>query len=264
MNKPFLKWVGNKIRMMDDILPHINKETRIVEPFLGSGSLYLNSVHKEGLCCDTNADIINLYLAVQDSVSHVISDAKLLFKGNDKDTYNEIKTRYNQSEDAYERAILFLYLNKHGFNGLCRYNQKGEYNVAYGYYEKVYFPEEELNLFADLTKDVVFKCQDFMDTLEEVKEGDIVVVDPPYIPLSYTANFTAYNKEPFNMTHQTALRDKLLEISKRGIPVVAFNTNNEAVKELYKDFTFHEVEVNRLISCKAESRGKITELLMTK
>lgn len=264
MNKPFLKWVGNKIRMMEDILPYVNKETRIVEPFVGSGSIFLNSNHEKGLLCDSNPDLINLYLCIQSDVDSVISDSKLLYKQNSKAEFKEIRTRYNASEDEYERAILLLYLNRHCFNGLVRYNQSGEFNVDYGYYDKVYFPEEELRFFAERSKNFEFKHQDFLKTLGEVKEGDIVVCDPPYVPLSYTANFTAYNRESFNMTHQTLLRDKLLELSDNNIPVIAFNNKNETVKELYTKFNIEEIEIMRLISCKAESRGKVHELLMHK
>ncbi|EBV8434122.1 Dam family site-specific DNA-(adenine-N6)-methyltransferase [Salmonella enterica subsp. enterica serovar Minnesota] len=264
MLKPYLKWVGGKARLLDQLLPHIPSGGRLIEPFVGSGSVFLNTQFDEYLLCDTNKDLISLHTAVRDNVKRVIKDAKALFKHNDPEQYLRLRAEYNRSEDAYERGILLLYLNRHGFNGLVRYNRKGEFNAAYGKYESVYFPEEELLAFHQHTQNAVFKHQSFEDTLADAREGDVVFCDPPYIPLNYTSNFTNYNKEPFNMKHQVELKSRLEELASVGIKVVATNSNNDAVKELYEGFSFVELDVMRLISCKGETRTPLIELLMYK
>ena len=264
MQRGYLKWIGGKTRLLDQLLPHLPQGKRLVEPFVGSGAVFLNTDFDEYLLADFNEDLINLHIAVRDNLKRVIKDTKELFKHNDPIQYYKFRDEYNVSQDGYERGVLLLYLNRHCFNGLVRYNTKGLYNASYGKYKNVYYPEDELRFFHERSQNAIFKHQDFEQTLTEVQEGDVVYCDPPYIPLNHTANFTNYNKEPFNMKHQVKLKSLLEELSDKGIKVSATNSNNQTVKDLYTGFTFEELDVMRLVGCKAESRGMITELLMHK
>lgn len=264
MEKPYLKWVGGKTRVLDQLLPHLQTGKRLVEPFVGSGAVFINTNYDEYLLCDFNEDLINLHIAVRDNLKRTVKDTKELFKHNNPVQYYKFRDEYNKSQDGYERAVLLLYLNRHCFNGLVRYNTKGIYNASYGKYKTVYYPEDELMFFHERSQNAVFKHQDFEQTLAECREGDVVFCDPPYIPLNYTSNFTNYNKEPFNMKHQVKLKSLLDDLSKQGISVSATNSNNETVRELYKGFAFEALDIQRLISCKGETRKKVIELMMVK
>lgn len=264
MQKGYLKWVGGKGRIVDQILPHLPPGKRFIEPFVGSGAVFLNTDYEEYVLGDTNRDVISLHNAVKSDVKRVIKDTQALFKYNNPEQYLKFRNEYNCSNDDYERGILLLYLNRHGFNGLVRYNLKGELNVAFGHYTQVYYPEEELLFFHEKSQNATFVHQSFEVTLEDIKEGDVVFCDPPYVPINYTSNFTNYNKEPFNMTHQVKLKSRLEELAEQNVFVSATNTDNETVKELYKGFSFVELEVMRLISCKGETRKPLLELLMYK
>ncbi|ASU03750.1 putative DNA adenine methylase [Erwinia phage vB_EamM_Joad] len=264
MLRPYLKWVGGKTRVLDQLLPYVGSGKRLIEPFVGSGAVFLNTQFDEYVLSDNNKDLISLHTAVRDNVKRVIKDTQALFKHNNPEQYLKFRDEYNNSEDAYERAVLLLYLNRHSFNGLVRYNLKGVFNAAYGKYKSVYFPEEELLDFHRHSQNAVFLHQSFEETLATANDNDVVFCDPPYVPLNYTSNFTNYNKEPFNMTHQVELKCRLEELASKGIKVIATNSNNEVVKELYNGFSFVELDIMRLISCKGDTRQSVTELLMYK
>ena len=131
MNKSFLKWAGNKFRVLPDLLPHIGSPKKYIEPFGGSLSVALNINAEEYILNDINQDLYSLYTNVDEKF---VNECKKLFtdENNTKEKYLELRKSFNTIKDCRERAKLFLYLNKHAFNGLSRYNSKGEYNVPYG------------------------------------------------------------------------------------------------------------------------------------
>ena len=145
--RAFLKWAGGKYSLVEGIAQRLSLASRdadtLVEPFVGAGSVFLNTDFKHYILNDINADLINLYNELKQQPDEFVSDARKLFVdlNNHADAYYEYRKQFNSSVDIYERAILFLYMNRHGYNGLCRYNLKGIFNVPFGKYKKPYFPE---------------------------------------------------------------------------------------------------------------------------
>lgn len=137
--RPFLKWPGGKFRLIDRIRDYLPKGQQLIEPFLGSAAVFLNTNYDHYLLNDKNWDVISLYRILQKEGHHFIEACRPMFskKNNTDKRYYFLRKHFNQCQDLQERAALFLYLNRHGYNGLCRYNaRKGEFNVPFGRYKK--------------------------------------------------------------------------------------------------------------------------------
>lgn len=221
LTRPFLKWAGGKYRLLDRLLPSIPAGARLVEPFVGSGAVFLNAGFASYLLCDLNADLIGLYRTLRRDGERFIAEARALFTpgNNTQEAFLRLRETFNASSDAEERSVLFLYLNRHSYNGLVRYNSKGIYNVPFGKYKAPYFPERELTAFLDKLRgcDVVFAVQDFRSTFAALRPGDVVYCDPPYAPVSATANFTSYTGGGFGVQEQIDLASEASAAAKRGV-----------------------------------------------
>lgn len=145
-NRAFLKWAGGKYPLLDDIKRHLPKGECLVEPFVGAGSVFLNTDFSRYILADINSDLISLYNIVKTRTEEYVQAARELFvpETNCAEVYYQFREEFNKSQDPLRRAVLFLYLNRYGYNGLCRYNLRGEFNVPFGRYKKPYFPEAEL------------------------------------------------------------------------------------------------------------------------
>ncbi len=150
-NRAFLKWAGGKYPLLDDIKRHLPKGECLVEPFVGAGSVFLNTDFSRYILADINSDLISLYNIVKMRTDEYVQAARELFvpETNCAEVYYQFREEFNKSQDPFRRAVLFLYLNRYGYNGLCRYNLRGEFNVPFGRYKKPYFPEAELYHFAE-------------------------------------------------------------------------------------------------------------------
>lgn len=261
--RPFLKWAGNKYRLVKTIVPLLPEGKRLVEPFTGSAAIFLNSDYKRALLAETNQDLINLYNKIKSDADGFIADSRKWFQNryNDPDQYYRLRALFNETEDDYLKATLFIYLNRHGFNGLCRYNQRGAYNVPFGRYVKPYFPEEQLYFFAEKAKRASLVCSSFEETMLKAKPGDVVYCDPPYVPISNTSNFTQYHHASFGEEAQHRLAELARELSRRGIPVVISNHDTPLTRTLYKNASCHYFSVQRSISCNGNKRIKVREVL---
>lgn len=261
--KPFLKWAGNKYRFLEHILPLVPKGKRLIEPFTGSAAVFLNTEFKKALLGDINEDLLNVYRHLQAAPDDFIRDTQKWFNNryNDKAQYYRLRQVFNETEDKTLKASLFLYLNKHGFNGLCRYNRSGGYNVPFGSYKKPYFPEEPLYYFADKIQHADLMHGDFIQTMSKAKKGDVIYCDPPYVPLSRTSNFTQYQRSAFNDENQIMLADKAAELAKRGITVIISNHDTKFTRKIYRDAECRSFYAQRTISCKGHSRKKVLEIL---
>ena len=194
-----------------------------------------------------------------------IAEARALFTpgNNTQEAFLRLRETFNASSDAEERSVLFLYLNRHSYNGLVRYNSKGIYNVPFGKYKAPYFPERELTAFLDKLRgcDVTFAVQDFRSTFAALRPGDVVYCDPPYAPVSATANFTSYTGGGFGVQEQIDLASEASAAAKRGVPVVLSNHDVPLIRELYADARLESFPVQRFISCNGARRGAARELL---
>ncbi|HEY0207869.1 adenine-specific DNA-methyltransferase [Acerihabitans sp.] len=264
-NRAFLKWAGGKYPLIEDIRRHLPAGDCLIEPFVGAGSVFLNTDYKKYILADINSDLINLYNIVKERTSEFIGDARRLFdaESNTSQVYYLLRSEFNLcTTDAYRRAVLFLYLNRHCYNGLCRYNLSGEFNVPFGRYKKPYFPENELHWFAEKSQQAVFVCEHYQQTLNKAMQGSVVYCDPPYVPLSTTANFTAYHTNSFNnLEQQNLARIAYRLASEQQVPVLISNHDTLLTREWYCDAVLHVVKGRRTISRNILGRTKVNELL---
>ncbi|EDW1079206.1 Dam family site-specific DNA-(adenine-N6)-methyltransferase, partial [Salmonella enterica subsp. enterica] len=257
--RPFLKWAGGKYSLLPELYHLIPAGKRLIEPFVGGGSVFLNSdKHERFLLADVNADLINLYQMLAVVPDSVIGEAIKAFRHlNDVENYTAIREAFNaQKLNATERAAAFLYLNRHCFNGLMRYNLDGFFNVGWGKYKAPYFPEEEIRAFRKKSRACVFMTAGFERTLRLAGDGDVVYCDPPYEPMPGTAGFTNYASGGFSWDSQVALAESCVAAHQRGAKVFISNSTAPRVIELYErhGFTLHRVNARRSISSKGSTR----------
>jgi DNA adenine methylase len=227
--------------------------------------VYLNADFPEALVCDVNSDLISLYRHVQQEGEDFIAYCASFFtpEANTRSGYAALRDRLNAASDDRERAALLLYVNRHAFNGLIRYNSRGAFNVPFGTYKNPYFPLRELRAFARKTQATAteFATADFRSVFARVKPGDVVYCDPPYVPLSQTASFTAYAGNTFHARDQADLAALAREAWQKGVHVVVSNHDTEATRSLYPSAIIKRFAVQRFISCDGDKRGTAPELL---
>lgn len=264
--KPFLKWAGSKAKVLEHLLPLLPSGDTYYEPFVGSGVVFLNVSHlyNKMIVGDSNPDLINLYTFIKNEGLTFIQDIETYFDGSNfnETSFYKLRTEFNQSVDTRKRAILFVYLNRHCFNGLCRYNSKGEFNVPFGKYKTIYFPKDEMIEFHKRSQNVEFFCSDFESLLSNVSKGDVVYMDPPYLPLSITSNFSDYSSDGgFGMVKQKALALQAERIKQLGATVVISNHDTVDARTLYINATsIKSILVQRNISGNG-NRSKAPELI---
>lgn len=263
--RAFLKWAGGKYSLIEEINKLLPEGDRLIEPFVGAGSVFLNTDYDEYLLNDINKDLINLYQAIQKKPQAFINDAKAFFsqKYNQAEAYYHLRSEFNASVDSYYRSLLFLYLNRHGYNGLCRYNKSGGYNVPFGKYKKPYFPEAEIEFFAEKAQKAIFICEGYRQTFARVKDDDVIYCDPPYVPLSKTASFTSYAGNGFGLDEQADLANAAEEtVVKTNATVLISNHNTIWTRKIYQGANKRKaIQVARTISQKGNNRKKVGELL---
>ncbi len=262
--RPFLKWAGNKFSIVERVRRQLPEGDRLVEPFVGSGAVFLNTDFPRYLLSDSNRDLVDLFNILKQQGPAFIERCRELFvPDNNRETvYYRLREEFNATVDDRERrAALFVYLNRHGYNGLCRYNASGGFNVPFGRYRGPYFPEREMLTFHRKAKRAVFRHEDFGKTMQQAKPGDVIYCDPPYVPLSASANFTAYSAGGFGDAEQERLAETSRQTAGRGIPVLISNHATEQSRALYAGSAIEEFSVQRRISCNGEKRNKAEELL---
>ncbi|BBV82889.1 site-specific DNA-methyltransferase (adenine-specific) [Enterobacter kobei] len=266
--RPFLKWAGGKYSLLPELDRLIPAGKRLIEPFVGGGSVFLNvEKHESFLLADVNADLINLYQMLEVDHIRVCSLAKILFeRANSEEAYKELRDDFNnQRMGAPERAAAFLFLNRHCFNGLIRYNREGFFNVGWGKYEAPYFPEIEIKAFKQKSHKCVFMNAGYRRTLALAGEGDVVYCDPPYEPLPGTAGFTNYAVGGFSWADQISLAESCVAAHQRGAKVLISNSTAPRVLELYEQhgFILHHVDARRAISSKGSTRETAKDIVAT-
>ena len=261
--KPFLKWAGGKYRLVELIESTLPQGNRLIEPFVGSGAVFLNTEYKEQLLADSNPDLISLFQLLQKEGRGFINYCNSLFvlENNSEAAFYALREEFNTTIDLRRKAALFVYLNRHCFNGLCRYNSKGRFNVPFGRYSKPTLPEKEMFDFHEKSKHAVFEVADFITTMEKAKFGDVVYCDPPYVPLSPTSSFTSYSKGGFGLKEQNALADMAKKLQKKGITVVISNHDTVFTNEVYHPAKIITFDVQRFISSDTKNRNAVGELL---
>lgn len=267
-----LKWVGSKARLMPQLRHHLPEGKRLVEPFAGSCAVMMNTDYDEYLIADVNPDLVNLYKVMANQTEAFLKELEILFSaGSLGDTesqavfYYAVRDAFNMAgkasvSESVEAAARFVYLNRHGFNGLCRYNRHGMFNVPFGKYKKPYFPSEEVRAFAEKAKRATFISAHYSETLDMVRDGDVVYCDPPY--LTESGNFTSYTEGGFSHLDQGRLARKLRRLARKGLQVVASNADLEMVHYLYAGFEAVRINAPRSVGAAAASQKVAAELIL--
>ncbi len=261
--RPFLKWPGNKYRIIDKIRDVLPKADRLIEPFAGSGAVFLNTDYPKFLLGEVNPDLVNLYDYVKTEGNDFIEYCSQFFgkKPNNEKKYYQFRDEFNQTEDTRLKSALFIYFNKHGFNGLCRYNSKGQFNVPYGFREQVLFPEKQMHHFHQRSQQAKIQCADYKKLLKQATPNDVVYCDPPYVPLSETASFTRYSQQDFIESDQRELATLAESLMAKGITVVISNHDTPFTRELYQQAKIISHKVSRFISCDSARRRPVSEVI---
>jgi DNA adenine methylase len=266
---PPLKWVGGKHRLLNVALPLIQKHRdthpRLVEPFFGGGSIFLNAGFDKALLGDSNKPLMNFYYFLKHHPDKFITDCQTLFdkETNNREAFLALRNEFNTTTDDWRKAAIYLYLNKHCFNGLMRFNKEGKFNVSFGSYKAPVCPVSALNAMAMQLgkKDVSVVCGGFETLLEQLTDEDTVVLDPPYLPINATSNFVGYSGDGFSLKQH---EHYVSELKTRSNPTVIFNHDLPLTRELYQDYQFKIVGVKRTVNSKTAARGEVNEIIAYK
>lgn len=288
--KPFVKWVGGKGQLIDELekmLPNDGEKvlTKYCEPMVGGGALFFNVLSKYNFeqlyISDINAELINAYQVIKSNVDSLIEklqEMQLLFLPMDENGrkfyYYSMRDKFNSTQlsdaTAVEKAAYFIFLNKTCFNGLYRVNRKGQFNVPMGAYKNpMICDEENLRNINNVLQNVTIVCGDYSLSKQFIDNDTFVYIDPPYRPISDTSGFTSYNTDTFDDNEQIRLAKFIDEINASGAKIVLSNSDPKNVNpddtffdELYKSYQIRRVSAARMINSKADSRGKINELII--
>ena len=266
---PVVKWVGGKRQLLDEITPLLPRRiTSYCEPFLGGGAVLFSIQPSKAIINDINEDLMLVYAVIRDDVEGLIKSleqyentSEYFYKIRDIDRDKE----FYHSMSKVERASRLIYLNKTCFNGLFRVNSSGEFNSPFGHYKNpniVNAPVlRAVNKYFNANKIQIYN-EDFEVTLKRVNKGGFVYLDPPYDPVSDTANFTGYNKGGFNRKEQERLKECCDDLTRRGVNFMLSNSATAFIKELYQDYDITIVKAKRAINSNASKRGAVEEVLI--
>ncbi|MBI3587858.1 DNA adenine methylase [Candidatus Micrarchaeota archaeon] len=263
--KPFVKWAGGKRQLLYELNKGLPAFRSYHEPFLGGGALFFRLEAENRLktvfLSDYNEELVNAYLAIKTSVFELMAELALPKYANEEQAYYKI--RASRPETLVGRAARFIYLNKTAFNGLYRVNSKGGFNVPFGKYDnpRILDSQNLMRVHRALQKDELY-CGDFGVVLKNAKKGDLIYFDPPYAPVSKTANFTGYTRDNFVENDQERLFRTFKALDTRGCFVMLSNSHSDYTNGLYAEFEPETVLASRAINCKGDKRGKVRELIV--
>ena len=260
---PFLKWAGGKGRLISQYRPHFPKRFRKYhEPFLGGGAVFFHLQPRAAFLSDSNFELIDTYTAIRDDVAQVIKE--LQAHRYEKEHYYRIRDVDPRKLNLARRAARMIFLNRTCFNGLYRLNKQGKFNVPIGSYKNPTICHRQKLLAASRAlTGTSLECRSFDTVLQRAVAGDLVYFDPPYHPLSDTANFTSYDRNGFGEEDQIKLAWVMRELRKRGAFVMQSNSDSPFIRKLYRGFNIRTVRAGRAINSLASRRGQINELLIT-
>lgn len=253
--KPLLKWVGGKSQLLSEIHPLIPKKFgKYIEPFFGGGALYFSLLPEKAVIADLNDELINLYQVIKDHPQELIILLKKFTYNSEK--FYEVRSQNRANLSPIEMAARTIYLNRTCFNGLYRVNKQGHFNVPFGKYVNPKICDEE-NIYAcslalQHTKIV---CDDYKPSLRaHAQEGDLVFLDPPYLPISEYSDFKRYTKEQFYEEDHIELANEVKRLHELGCHIILTNSNHPLVHDLYGEFDIEVVKTRRNINSNSLKR----------
>jgi DNA adenine methylase len=263
--RPVLKWAGGKTQLLSQLLNDLPEFTNYYEPFVGGGALffelaYRQAFHAAGLY-DINPHLVALYVALRDSIDEIIGLLQVM--RHNEEFFYKVRAQDPINLSLAERAARMIYLNKTCFNGLYRENRAGQFNVPFGrYVNPTICDEPNLRAASIALQGIRVVSQHFAKIIHIAQPGDLVYFDPPYHPVSTTANFTTYSKHGFSEHDQRHLRDIYRELDARGVYVMLSNSDTTFIRDLYADWHIETVYAARAINSRATARGKVAEVIV--
>jgi len=267
LERPLVKWVGGKRQLVPELYKRLPiKFHRYVEPFVGGGALFFQLRPQRALLSDVNDDLIATYTFVRDCSEEVLAFLRVMKTNHDKEFYYRVRAEYNADEQEHTliRAAQFLYLNKTCFNGVHRVNRYGKFNVPIGSYVEPDISNAILLSASSvaLRPAALFAADFEYVLLEHVTVGDFVYMDPPYVPVSTTADFTMYAQDGFDDEDQLRLRRACDVLTSRGVKWMLSNSSAPRVFSLYGDYRIEVVQARRSINSHGTGRGPVDEVIV--
>lgn len=261
--RPFLKWAGGKYQLLKHILPQLPKHGTLVEPFVGAGAVFMNADIQRVHINDINPDLMLVYKSIKKHGKKFIEYTRQYFDPcfNNRDNFYAFRDEFNNTPADMHKAALFIYLNRHGYNGLCRYNASGVYNVPFGEHRNPLFPEKSMQHAITRLKRSRLTCRSFEKVMKECNEDCIVYCDPPYVPLSDSSDFTKYHTKGFNLKAQEKLARQAEQLAGRGTTVIISNHDTPLTRKLYHKAKIIRFQAPRSISANGGNRKAVVELL---
>lgn len=262
--RPILKWAGGKRQLVDRIVDRLPERIgTYFEPFVGGAAVFFALAEQRrftrAVLSDTNEELISTYEAIRDDVDGVIKALRRM--RHSEDEYYRIRQQSPRS--PVRRAARMIYLNRTGYNGLYRVNRAGRFNVPFGRYKKPNICDEQrLRAASKALASAKLLVEDFESVVGRVAPGDAVYFDPPYVPLSKTANFAHYQSGGFDLEAHHRLAQLFGRLTENGVNAVLSNSDTPETRRLFGDFEFEVVRARRNINCHAGRRGQIGELLV--
>jgi len=264
---PVIKWVGGKTKLLHELVARLPlRFERYYEPFAGGAALFFRVAPERAVLADSNADLIALYTCLTRDVAGVIRKLEYHRTAHSEAHYYTTRTRWNDRELPWttaERAATFIYLNKTCFNGLWRVNRSGAFNVPIGRYtDPPICVPDALRAASNLLGRATLRCGDYRTAVADARRGDFLYFDPPYDPVTPTANFTSYTAGAFGADEQRALADTARALVARGCRVMLSNSDTPFIRSLYSDFHIDRVKCSRAINSNAAKRGDVDEVII--
>jgi DNA adenine methylase len=268
---PFLKWAGGKGQLLKRLGKYFpDSFSTYYEPFLGGGAVFFHLVQMRpkftAVLSDVNEELITTYRVIKDNVEGLIEELekhKIQYKQEPEKYYYQV--RREEPADDVRKAARLIFLNKTCYNGLYRVNKKGKFNVPFGRYKNPKICDKEnlrrVNQVLNWVNATILTA-DYREATADAKKGDFIYFDPPYQPISATANFTSYTHSGFSFEDQKALGQLFLKLNKRGCKILLSNSDTEKVWEIYQGFSIEKVPALRAINCKGNQRKGHTELII--
>jgi DNA adenine methylase len=263
---PIVKWAGGKSKLVPALVERMPARwRRYFEPFAGGAALFFRLAPPRAVIGDINRDLLATYQALAADPDEVIAHLRNHAANHGERHYYDVRARWadRATWPRAQIAAAFIYLNKTCFNGLWRVNRAGHFNVPMGRYVKPTICEPTaLHAAHRVLQGADLRAGDFRATLADAGRGDVCYLDPPYMPVSATANFTTYATAGFTFEHQQALAATARDLVSRGCHVILSNSDVPAIRALYRGFRIDEVRAARSINSNAAKRGDVSELII--
>lgn len=270
--KPFIKYCGGKTKLLPYIIENLPTKqfNNYFEPFVGGGSVFFGLLTKDitykcnrnYTISDINDNLINCYEVIKSNIQELITELSKDIYGNEYDKYYSRRNRYNEikfdDNNIVEKAALFIYLNKCGYNGMYRENSKGHFNIPFGKMKNPKICDTSiLRKVNENLQNVHVECCEYDNILELVEKDDFVYLDPPY-----HETFTDYTNNKFGENEQRNLKRFIDILTEKGVYVMLSNSATDFIKELYKDYKQINLTTKYSLGGKGADRGDKQELLV--